>query len=42
MILKLGGVEGVAIHEVSLDMVTDAEIDEIVNGLDEVNPTNLF
>ena len=42
MILKLGGVEGVAIHEVSLDMVTDAEIDEIVAGLDEANPTNLF
>lgn len=35
MILKLGGVEGIAINEVSLDMVTDAEIDEIVAGLDE-------
>ena len=42
MILKLGGVEGVAINEVSLDMVTDAEIDEIIAGLDEANPTNLF
>ena len=42
MILKLGGVEGIAINEVSLDMVTDAEIDEIVAGLDEANPTNLF
>lgn len=38
MVLKLGGVEGVAINEVSLDMVTDADIDEIINGLD-VNPT---
>ena len=34
MILKLGGVEGVAIHEVSLDMATDADIDAIIAGLD--------
>ena len=38
MILKLGGIEGIAINEVSLDMVTDADIDEIIEGLD-VNPT---
>jgi chromosome segregation ATPase len=42
MVLKLGGVEGVTIHSTSLDMVTDADIDEIVAGLDEANPTNLF
>ena len=42
MVLRLGGVEGIAINEVSLDMVTDAEIDEIVAGLDEANPTSLF
>ena len=34
MILKLGGVEGVAIHETSLDMATDADIDAIIAGLD--------
>ena len=34
MVLKLGGVEGVAIHEVSLDMATDADIDAIIAGLD--------
>lgn len=39
MVLKLGGVEGVAINEVSLNMVTDADIDEIIAGLDDVNPT---
>lgn len=39
MVLKLGGVEGVAINEVSLNMVTDSDIDEIIAGLDEVNPT---
>ena len=35
MVLRLGGVNGIAINEVSLDMVTDADIDEIVAGLDE-------
>ena len=34
VVLKLGGVEGVAITEVSLDMATDADIDAIVSGLD--------
>ena len=34
MVLKLGGVEGVAIHSVSLDMATDADIEEIIAGLD--------
>ena len=42
MVLKLGGVEGLALTSVHLDMVTDAEIDEIIKGLDEANPTNLF
>ena len=42
VVLKLGGVEGVALTSVHLDMVTDAEIDEIVAGLDDANPTNLF
>ena len=32
--LKLGGVEGITIHETSLDMATDADIDEIIAGLD--------
>ena len=32
--LKLGGVEGITIHETSLDMATDADIDEIIEGLD--------
>ena len=39
MVLKLGGTNGVAINEVSLDMVTDADIEEIIEGLDDVNPT---
>ena len=34
MVLKLGGINGVAINEVSLDMVTDADIEEIITGLD--------
>ena len=34
VVLKLGGVDGIAITEVSLDMATDADIDAIVNGLD--------
>ena len=34
MVLKLGGVNGVTIHSTSLDMVTDGDIDEIINGLD--------
>jgi chromosome segregation ATPase len=32
--LKLGGVEGITIHETSLDMATDDDIDEIIAGLD--------
>ena len=39
MVLKLGGNDGLTINEVSLDMVTDADIDEIIDGLDDVNPT---
>lgn len=39
MVLKLGGNDGLTINEVSLDMVTDSDIDEIINGLDDVNPT---
>ena len=35
VVLKLGGVDGIAITEVSLDMATDADIDAIINGLDE-------
>ena len=34
MVLRLGGVEGIAITETSLDMATDADIDAIVAGLD--------
>ena len=34
LVLKLGGVDGVAIHETSLDMATDADIDAIIAGLD--------
>ena len=34
LMLKLGGVEGVTIHETSLDMATDADIDAIIAGLD--------
>ena len=32
--LKLGGVEGITIHETSLDMATDQDIDDIIAGLD--------
>ena len=32
--LKLGGVEGITIHETSLDMATDKDIDDIIAGLD--------
>jgi chromosome segregation ATPase len=35
VVLKLGGVDGIAITEVSLDMATDTDIDSIINGLDE-------
>ena len=35
VVLKLGGAEGIALSEVSLDMVTDDEIDAIIDGLDE-------
>jgi hypothetical protein len=35
MVLKLGGKDGIAIHEASLDMATDADIDAIIAGLDE-------
>ena len=34
MVLKLGGANGIAINEVSLDMVTDSDIEEIIAGLD--------
>ena len=34
VVLKLGGVEGIAITEVSLNMATDDDIDAIVAGLD--------
>ena len=34
VVLKLGGVDGVALTSVSLDMATDADIDTIINGLD--------
>ena len=34
MKLKLGGVEGITIHETSLDMATDDDIDAIIAGLD--------
>lgn len=33
MMLKLGGVDGITIHETSLDMATDDDIDAIINGL---------
>ena len=33
--LSLGGVDGIAIAEVELDMAVDADIDEIIAGLDE-------
>ena len=32
--LKLGGVDGVTLTETSLDLCTDADIDEIIAGLD--------
>ena len=35
VILKLGGAEGIALSEVSLDMASDADIDAIIAGLDE-------
>ena len=35
VVLKLGGVDGIAITEVSLDMATDTDIDSIINGLDD-------
>jgi hypothetical protein len=34
MILKLGGVNGVAIHSTKLDLASDADIDAIIAGLD--------
>ena len=34
VVLKLGGVDGIALSEVSLDMATDADIDAIIAGLD--------
>ena len=35
VVLKLGGVDGVALTSVSLDMATDADIDAIIAGLDK-------
>ena len=35
MMLKLGGVDGITIHETSLDMATDDDIDAIIAGLDK-------
>ena len=32
--LKLGGVEGITIHETSLEMATDKDIEDIIAGLD--------
>ncbi len=34
VVLKLGGAEGIALSEVSLDMATDNDIDAIIAGLD--------
>ena len=34
VVLKLGGVDGIALTSVSLDMATDADIDAIIAGLD--------
>jgi hypothetical protein len=34
VVLKLGGEEGIALTEVSLDLATDADIDAIIAGLD--------
>jgi hypothetical protein len=35
VVLKLGGVDGIALTSVSLNMATDADIDAIIAGLDE-------
>ena len=35
MKLKLGGVDGITLHETSLNMALDADIDAIIAGLDE-------
>ena len=35
VVLKLGGVDGIALTSVHLDMATDADIDAIIAGLDE-------
>lgn len=35
MKLKLGGVDGITLHETSLDMALDSDIDAIIAGLDE-------
>jgi hypothetical protein len=34
VVLKLGGVDGIALTSVDLDMATDADIDAIIAGLD--------
>ena len=34
VVLKLGGVDGLALTSVSLDMATDVDIDAIIAGLD--------
>ena len=34
VVLKLGGVDGIALTEVDLDLATDADIDAIIKGLD--------
>ena len=34
VVLKLGGAEGIALSEVSLDMATNDDIDAIIAGLD--------
>ena len=40
VILKLGGAEGIALSETSLDMATDDDIDAIIAGLDEEEEEN--
>jgi hypothetical protein len=35
VVLKLGGVDGIALTSVHLDMATDADIEAIIKGLDE-------
>ena len=35
MVLKLGGVDGIELHSAELDMASDADIDEIIAGLDD-------